>query len=417
MICRRILHFFNKEDYCFCINLPFGIYCNTVTKIESPIIASTFAKKHQTFLSLSMNALKNLPLHDFHDAHGARFVPFGDWNMPVQYAGILEEHRAVRESAGLFDVSHMGEFQVNGPDAAAFLDHLLVNAIANAPVGKAVYSPMCQANGGTVDDLIVYRSGKNEFLLCVNASNCAKDLAWIQKQLTESGMDLTVEDHTAHYALLALQGPKASAILLSAGIELAASLGRFRHETFTFAGEELRMARTGYTGEEGFEIYVPTTVASKLAATLLEVGTPLGLKLCGLGARDSLRLEAGLPLYGHELSETINPLEAGLDWTVKFSKAAFVGKTSLEDQKNKGLTRKMVYFKLEGRRIARAGTEVQNPDGQSVGTVCSGTLSPILNCPIGSALIETSAIEKPLQINLRGHLAALQIAQPPLHKN
>ena len=362
-----------------------------------------------------MPELNTLPLHAFHDAHGARFVDFGGWNMPVQYRGILEEHRAVREAVGLFDVSHMGEFWVEGAQAAAFLDHLLVNRIATAAIGKAIYSPMCRADGGVVDDLIVYRCGEEAFLLCVNASNCAKDLEWIQEQVTASGMAVTVEDQSAQYALLAVQGPKAADLMAEAGIKEAATLGRFRHTTETFLGHEIRIARTGYTGEDGFEIYTPVAGAEAVAEALFEAGQAHGLQLCGLGSRDSLRLEAGLPLYGHELSDAINPLEAGLDWTVKFGKEDFIGKAALEAQKDGNSARQMVYFKLEGRRIARAGTAVLNAQGETVGTVCSGTLSPILNAPIGSALIARTAALDGLNIDLRGHSAALQVAQPPLH--
>ena len=363
-----------------------------------------------------MSDLNTLPLHEFHATQGARFVDFGGWNMPVQYAGILEEHRAVRESVGLFDVSHMGEFFVAGADAAAFLDHLLVNHIATAATGKAVYSPMCRPDGGVVDDLIVYRIAENDFLLCVNASNRAKDLKWIQEQITASGKTVTVADHSSDFALLALQGPKAAALMVAAGLAEATNLGRFQHNEYSFEGLALRIARTGYTGEDGFEIYIPTAGAAIVAEALLAAGKQHGLQLCGLGARDSLRLEAGLPLYGHELDNDISPLEAGLDWTVKFSKEDFIGKAALEAQRDGASSRKMVYFKLEGRRIARAGTAVLNAAGETVGTVCSGTLSPILNAPIGSALVTRNHADEALQIDLRGHPAALQVAQPPLHK-
>lgn len=363
-----------------------------------------------------MSELKTLPLHDFHAANGARFVDFGGWNMPVQYVGILDEHRAVRETAGLFDVSHMGEFYVTGADAAAFLDYLLVNRIASAAIGKAVYSPMCRPDGGVVDDLIVYRTDEDEFLLCVNASNLEKDLVWIQQQIVDCGMAVTVEDQSAAYALLAVQGPKAGAVLADAGMELAAALGRFKHATTDFEGHTLRIARTGYTGEDGFEIYIPVAGAVSVAEALLKAGAAHGLQLCGLGARDSLRLEAGLPLYGHELEDTISPLEAGLDWTVKFEKEDFIGKAALEGQAGGTSPRRMVYFKLEGRRIARAGTSVLNPAGEAVGTVCSGTLSPILNAPIGSALVARDSGDAPLHIDLRGHQATLEVAKPPLHK-
>ena len=358
-----------------------------------------------------------VPLHAFHARHGARFVPFGGWDMPVQYSSILEEHRAVRERAGLFDVSHMGEFHVFGPDATGFLDKLLVNRIAGSPMGKAVYSPMCKPDGGVVDDLIVYRTDPEGFLVCVNASNIEKDFGWFLKQAARWAMDVTIEDHSDAYALLALQGPAAEAILLAMGFSSASELKRFRHRLVTFSGNKIRICRTGYTGEDGFEIYLPPELAEPFAEKLLEVGSAKGLRLCGLGARDSLRLEAGLPLYGHELSDSITPLEAGLGWTVKLQKEDFIGKKALTEQAQLGVPRKLVHFRLEGRRIARQGQEVLGSDGTAVGEVCSGTLSPMTDGPIGSALVASSADESSLAVELRGHLTPLEVAKPPLHRS
>lgn len=363
-----------------------------------------------------MAAALQIPLHAFHAAHGARFVDFGGWNMPVQYTSILEEHRAVREAAGLFDVSHMGEFLVSGPDAALFLDRLVVNAVATAPVGKAVYSPMCNGGGTVVDDLILYRTAEDAFLVCVNASNIEKDFGWFLKQAERWGLQVEVEDQSDAFALLALQGPKAVAILEAVGLEAVAEIRRFWHRQIVYAGEKIRICRTGYTGEDGFEIYCSPKAAESLAQQILAEGAAHGLKLCGLGARDSLRLEAGLPLYGHELSDQITPLEASLDWTVKFDKEDFIGKNALSEQQAAGVPRRVVHFKLEGRRIAREGTAVHNEAGQEVGRVLSGTLSPMLNCPIGSAIVRTEAKDAPLFVDLRGNRLRLRVAQPPLHK-
>jgi aminomethyltransferase len=357
-----------------------------------------------------------IPLHDFHAAQGARFVAFGGWNMPVQYTSILDEHKAVREAAGLFDVSHMGEFLVSGSDAALFLDRLVVNAIANAPVGKAVYSPMCNGEGTVVDDLIIYRTEEETFLVCVNASNIEKDYGWFFKQAERWGLEVDIEDQSEDYALLALQGPKAEAILTAIGLEGVSGIQRFWHQLVTFAGEKIRICRTGYTGEDGFEIFSSPKAAEALAKQILVEGAVHGVKLCGLGARDSLRLEAGLPLYGHELSDSITPLEASLDWTVKLDKTDFIGKNALTEQKENGIPRRVVHFKLEGRRIAREGTPVVDAHGETVGQVVSGTLSPVLNCPIGSAIVRTEAKDRPLFVDLRGNLLALQVAKPPLHK-
>lgn len=367
--------------------------------------------------NILMSHILQIPLHDFHAEQGARFVNFGGWNMPVQYSSILEEHKAVRNAAGLFDVSHMGEFLVSGPEAALFLDRLLVNAVLNAPVGKAVYSPMCASDGGVVDDLIVYRTAAEEFLVCVNAGNIEKDFGWFLKQAARWGLDVQIEDHSDDYALLALQGPKAAAILEAIGFEQVGDIKKFWHALLPFSGEKVRVCRTGYTGEDGFEIYASPKAADLLARQIMDKGEPFGVQLCGLGCRDSLRLEAGYPLYGHELSDGITPFEASLDWTVKLQKDDFIGKNALTEQKENGIPRRIVHFKLDGRRIARDGTAVINEAGAVVGQVLSGTLSPILGCPIGSAIVKTEAKDSPLFVDLRGNLLALNVAKPPLHKN
>jgi aminomethyltransferase len=363
-----------------------------------------------------MAPVLQIPLHKFHAAKGARFVAFGGWDMPVQYTSILDEHKVVRDAAGLFDVSHMGEFSVSGSDAANFLDRLVVNAVAAAPVGKAVYSPMCKSDGTVVDDLIIYRTAEDAFLVCVNAGNIEKDFGWFLKQAERWGLEVEIEDHSDQYALLALQGPKAVDVLTAIGLDEAREIRRFWHSVATFGGEKIRICRTGYTGEDGFEIYCPPKVAEKLVTQILNKGTDFGVKLCGLGARDSLRLEAGLPLYGHELSDSITPFEASLDWTVKLNKADFIGKNALTEQKENGIPRRVIHFKLEGRRIAREGTPVLDAEGKTVGKVLSGTLSPILNCPIGSAIVRTEAKDSPLFVDLRGNQLPLQVAKPPLHK-
>jgi len=363
-----------------------------------------------------MPEAKDIPLKNFHAANGARFVDFGGWNMPVQYTSILEEHTAVREAAGLFDVSHMGEFFVRGADAALFLDRLVVNAVASAADGKAVYSPMCAEDGTVVDDLIAYRIDAENFLVCVNASNIDKDFAWFEGKAAAWQLRVTLENQSDHFALLAIQGPKAEAIVTEIGIEGAADLKRFNHVEVEFQGKPIRICRTGYTGEDGFEIYVLPEAAESLAQAMMAAGATHGLKLCGLGARDSLRLEAGYPLYGHEISDSITPLEAGLQWTVKFKKPDFVGRAALEAQKEAGLPRNVVHFKLEGRRIAREGTAVVNEQGDAVGRVLSGTLSPMATTPIGSAIIDSTALESPLFVDLRNNKQALNIAKPPLHK-
>lgn len=363
-----------------------------------------------------MSTISQIPLHAFHVRQGARFVNFGGWNMPVQYNSIIDEHKAVRRQAGLFDVSHMGEFCVSGTEAALFLDKLLVNEISKAPVGKAVYSPMCAEDGGVVDDLIVYRTAENEFLVCVNASNIEKDFDWFIQQANHWKLKVQIENHSDNYVLLALQGPKAEAILKSIGFDVVAKIEKFEHATTSFSGTTIRTCRTGYTGEDGFEIYITPEAAEGFIQLLMEQGNPFGLQLCGLGSRDSLRLEAGYPLYGHELSKDITPLEAGLGWTVKFQKEDFMGKAALIRQKDAGIPRRVIHFILEGRRIAREGATVVNADNKPVGKVLSGTLSPILERPIGSALVQSETKNKPLFVDLRGNRIELKVTHPPLHK-
>lgn len=359
-----------------------------------------------------MSPLQRTPLRDFHATHGARLVDFAGWEMPVQYRSILEEHKAVRRTAGLFDVCHMGEVDVRGPGALAYLQHLLPNDLAQLFPGRVLYSPMCYPTGGTVDDLLVYMRGPDDYFLCINAGNIAKDLAWLQEQARD--FPVTVTDRSADYALVALQGPQAAALLQTL---TAVPLERLKYYHFTegtVAGIPCLISRTGYTGEDGFELYHPAADAVRLAETLLAAGAPFGLELTGLGARDSLRLEAGYPLYGHELSADISPLTAGLGWTVKFAKGCdFIGRAALLAEKQNGAPRQVVFFKTGDRRIVRAETPVLGPDGGTVGRVLSGTLSPILNEAIGSALIASAAVQQTLAVDIRGALLPLQLVKPP----
>lgn len=382
----------------------------------------------------TVSELKRTPLFDFHVQHGGRLVPFAGWEMPVQYSSILEEHRAVREAVGLFDVSHMGEALVSGKGAEAFLDYVLPGKILGQPVGKAIYSMLCNEDGGVVDDLIVYKLTETEFLLCLNASNTQKDIDWLRAHI--GGFDCTLEDVSDVYAQLAIQGPLARKLLN----DLAEvpegkvfDLKKFHFKESNILGFPVIVCGTGYTGEDGCEIYCHTSHAHDLAPLILQYGEKYGIRLCGLGARDSLRLEAGLPLYGHELSDTISPLEAGLGWTLDLGKAAdFVGKAALLRQKAAGAPRKVVFFTLDDKRIARAGAAVfaagapvggQSTGGQSacsqpVGEVLSGTQSPMLDRPIGSALICADALKEgaALEVDIRGQRYPLNLKKPPLHK-
>ncbi|MBI4622804.1 MAG: glycine cleavage system aminomethyltransferase GcvT [Verrucomicrobia bacterium] len=366
-----------------------------------------------------MSELKRTPLRGFHAAHGARLVDFAGWEMPVQYRSILEEHKAVRRTAGLFDVSHMGEVDVQGPDAARFLNHLVTNDVAKLFPGRVLYSPMCYPDGGVVDDLLVYLRAADDYFLCINAGNIDKDLAWIREQAAKFNVIIT--DRSADYGLLAVQGPRAAEIVQSL---TGAKLGLVKYYHFTeatVAGVHCIASRTGYTGEDGFELYHAVGDAVGLAEALLAAGAPRGLELAGLGARDSLRLEAGYPLYGHEITAEISPLTAGLGWTVKLDKGAdFVGRAALLAERKNGAPNTVVFFKTGDRRIVRAGTPVLGADGATVGRVLSGTLSPILNEAIGSALVGTGSLPgeptgsvAPLAVDIRGSKLNLQLVKPP----
>lgn len=361
-------------------------------------------------------SLKRTPLFDFHVRHGARIVPFAGWEMPVQYTSIIEEHNAVRQKAGLFDVSHMGECRVTGADAARFLDRVMTNAMASIRPGAARYTVMCQADGGCVDDLIVYRVAEHEFFICLNAGNAAKDIAWMREVAKAEGFAVTVDDECAAWAQIALQGPLAETIL--AGLTRAdlPAVRRFAYAVDAVAGVPgCIISRTGYTGSPGFEIYIPAAKADAVAEAVFAAGKPHGLLLAGLGCRDSLRLEAGYPLYGHEISETISPLQGGLGWVVKLDKSpSFIGQAALLAQKA-AMPSQVVFFKLNDRRIARQDTPVLSGD-KVAGRVLSGTLSPVLNRPIGSALVDTAALGGELAVDLRGNRLPLEIVSEPFFK-
>jgi aminomethyltransferase len=359
--------------------------------------------------------ISRTPLHPLHVELGARLVPFAGWEMPVQYSGIIEEHHAVRRACGLFDVSHMGEARVRGADAARLLDRVMTNEMATLRAGHARYTVMCQPDGGCVDDVIVYRMGDAEFFICLNASNAAKDVAWLRTHA--EGLDVEVLDECARWAQLALQGPRAEEILAPLTPVPLAGLKRFAFAEGAVAGAAgCLISRTGYTGSPGFEIYLPAASAVPVARALLEAGRPLGLIPAGLGARDSLRLEAGYPLYGHEISERISPIQAGLGWAVKFSKPDFIGREALRRQAEGGPPSSVVLFSLEDRRIARQGAAVFAGE-LKVGEVLSGTQSPTLGKPIGSALVAAGhAGSSALTVDIRGHRVPMSLSAGPFVK-
>ena len=359
--------------------------------------------------------LSRTPLFALHVELGGRIVPFAGWEMPVQYTGIIEEHMAVRQTAGLFDVSHMGEARVRGRDAAKFLDGIMTNEMATIKVGMARYTVMCQPDGGCVDDLIVYRLADDEFLICLNASNAPKDIAWMRAHI--GAHQVEVLDECAAWAQLALQGPRAEAILALTTATPLAAIKRFGFVFGEVAGVAgCLISRTGYTGSPGFEIYLPAASAEKVARALLAAGKPHGLVPAGLGARDSLRLEANYPLYGHEISEKISPIQAGLGWTVKFTKPEFIGREALHRQAQGGPVSSVVLFSLDDRRIARQGAIVYSGE-TPVGEVLSGTQSPVLGKPIGTALVAAGhAASATLTVDIRGNRIPLRLSAEPFVK-
>ena len=365
---------------------------------------------------MTSESLKKTSLHAFHVEHGARMVPFGGWDMPVQYTGILAEHLAVRNAAGLFDVSHMGEMTVVGPEARQFLDYLVTNKVSGMSPGRVLYTPMCYDSGTVVDDLLIYCRSETDYLLCINAGNTEKDVAWIREKA--GAFDCRAEDASGQFCQLALQGPAAESILQGLVEQPLADIAYYHFEEGEICGGSAILSRTGYTGEAGFEVYAAWEQGPRIAEAILQAGLEHGLVLVGLGARDSLRLEAGFPLYGHEISDTITPYEGGIGWTVKLkTESDFIGKAALQAQKADGIPRRTLFFVLEDRRIARAGTTVY--DGETVvGEVVSGTQSPVLNQPIGSALIKSDFVSSEnLEVDLRGKRYSIKPVKTPIHKN
>ena len=362
-----------------------------------------------------MQGLKT-PLYDIHSATGAKIIEFGGWLMPVQYTGILEEHRAVRERAGLFDVSHMGEIKITGRQAEQLINRLITNDVAPIAINQILYSPMCYPNGGVVDDLLVYRLAFDEYMLVINAANIEKDFAWIMEQA--AGYQAQVKNISDKVAQMALQGPKAEEILQKlTTVKLANIRYYWLQRDVSINGTSCLISRTGYTGEDGFEIYCSSTEASGLWKAILEAGQPDGLIPAGLGARDTLRFEAGLPLYGHELSETISPLEAGLGMFVKLNKESFIGKEALQASKTAGVNRKIAGIEMIGKGIARAGYPCQW-DGRQVGVVTSGSFAPTLNKNLAIALLESdlSIPGTSLDIDIRGKLVEAVVIKKPFYK-
>lgn len=351
------------------------------------------------------------PLYDLYAKYGAKTIDFGGWDLPVQFSSIKEEHEAVRTKAGLFDVSHMGEVFITGADSQAFIQNLVTNDISKLVPGRAMYAAMCYEDGGTVDDLLVYMMGDAHYLLVVNASNIDKDVEWMQQQVTG---DVQIDNQSNLWGLLALQGPLSEQILQRVTETDLSQVKFFRFVDGHVSGRDVIISRTGYTGEDGFEIYAKNEDLPALWEALLETGKEDGLVPAGLGARDTLRFEACLPLYGQELSKDISPLEAGIGFAVKLSKDRFIGKEAIE---KKGQPRKLVGIEMIDKGIPRHGYPVYVGD-QLIGEVTTGTQSPTLKKNIGLALLssEFTELNQEVEVELRGKRLRAVVVPTPFYK-
>ncbi|OHB29914.1 MAG: glycine cleavage system protein T [Desulfuromonadaceae bacterium GWC2_58_13] len=362
--------------------------------------------------------LKKTPLNAIHKQAGARMVDFGGWEMPVQYRGVIEEHLAVRNAAGLFDVSHMGEIKVDGPGALAFIQELTTNDASSLENGQVQYSALCYPHGGVVDDLTLYRFDEEHYLFCVNAANTDKDFAWMEEVLADGDFHgVALHNVSDDFAQLALQGPLAETILARLTDTAPVGIGYYHFYEGLVAGVPTIISRTGYTGEDGFELYFAPDAAENLWNALMEAGADDGLVPVGLGARDTLRLEMKYALYGHELSTEISPLEAGLGWITKLDKPSFVGREALLKQKEAGVSRRLIGFAMTEPGIPRADYPVF-AEGRQVGVVTSGTMSPSLRVGIGLALVEQgfAAIGTRLQIGIRTRRVGAKVEKTPFVK-
>lgn len=361
-----------------------------------------------------MSTLKRTPLYENHVKAGAKLVEFGGWEMPVQYTGIIEEHKACRSAVGIFDVSHMGEFEVKGSDALEIINKLITNNAAKMQEKQCLYSPMCYENGGVVDDLLVYKLNENHYYMVVNAANIEKDFTWVLSN--SEGFDVNIENISDQTAQIAVQGPKAETVLQKICDLDLSSIRYYWFDCGKVDGVEAIISRTGYTGEDGFEIYVKAEYASQIWNQLLTEGESYGVVPVGLGARDTLRLEARLPLYGHEMDETITPLEAGLGMFVKLDKDDFIGRDALVKQKEEGVTRKVVGFEMVGRGIPRNHYPVKKK-GVEIGVVTSGSFAPWLDKNVGLALVkaEFSPLGTEFAIEIRGKEVPARVVKTPFY--
>jgi aminomethyltransferase len=376
--------------------------------------------------------LKRTPLFAAHQRLGGKLIEFGGWEMPVHYTGIRDEHQAVRTAAGLFDISHMGELFVSGPGALEFLNQTLTNDLYRLTPGQGQYSLMCNERGGVIDDLYVYRIGENQFLLVVNAARIQADAGWLERRFGSVGTrgNNSLENASDKWAAVALQGPRAARFVDhcfpiappgQADARLPAGLKKNQIASFPFDGQIVYVSRTGYTGEDGFEVVAPAEIVESVWNRILEAGRPFGLKPCGLGARDTLRTEMGYPLYGHELDENTTPIEAGLGFFVALEKGDFVGRAVLAEQKAAGVSRRCVAFKMTGNSppprpqysIWSIGAEARK-----IGEVCSGTQSPSLGIGIGMGYVppEFAKAGTIIEIEIRGRRSPAVIVTKPIYR-
>ncbi len=358
--------------------------------------------------------LKRTPLYDIHKQSGAHLVDFAGWEMPLQYTGVLEEHMAVRTRAGLFDVSHMGEIVVKGPGALTALQRLTPNDVSRLVTGQAHYSALTTERGTPVDDLLVYRISDEEYLLCVNAANDERDFAWVRSRAEG---DVSIEHASDRYAQLALQGPLAASILQKLTGARPRDLGSFRFVQDRIAGREAMIARTGYTGEDGFELLCAPGDAGAIWKSLFEAGATDGLLPAGLAARDTLRLEASLPLYGNDIDEETTLLEAGLGFIVKLDKGPFLGRDALARQKEAGLRRRLVGFEMVGRGIARHGYHAFHEDAE-LGDVRSGTYAPFLRKNVGTIVlpIDLAREGQEFDVMIRAKRVRARVVRTPFYR-
>lgn len=365
-------------------------------------------------MSVPEGPLKQTPLNAIHRQMGAKMVPFGGWDMPVQYRGILDEHKAVRGAAGIFDVSHMGEVEFRGPAALEALQRLTSNDASRLQVGQVQYSALTTEAGTFVDDLTVYKFADDRYLVTLNASNIDKDFAWMREHTRGNVEVRNLSDETA---LIAIQGPKAAEILQKfTPLELS-GIRYYWFAQGTVLGQDAIVSRTGYTGEDGFEVYVKPQHAAGLWGALLEAGTPLGLLPCGLGARDTLRLEAKMALYGNDIDDRHTVLEADLGWILKLEKGEFIGKAALAKQKAEGIRRKLVGFEMVGRGIARSHYAMVK-DGKPIGEVTSGGPAPWLNKNIGLGyvVVEQATIGTEFDVVIRDNPVRARVVPTPFYK-